>query len=205
MKLYYHPFSGNSRRVLLVGAHLDVPFERVIVDLTKGEQRGPANLARNPNGKVPTLEDGDLLLWESRAIMQYLCDVTPGQTLSPTAPRARAEVNRWLSWDNGHFAQALTLVVLENFVKPKTGRASDPAELAKGEQLFHTYATVLDGHLANKTWVANDQLSLADFSLAAGLQLAGPARIPVEPYANLGAWLRRVQELDAWKRTSAPA
>ncbi|HEY4057102.1 MAG TPA: glutathione S-transferase family protein [Kofleriaceae bacterium] len=205
MKLYFHPFSGNSRRVLLVAAHLDAPVEKVVVDLTKGEQRGPANLARNPNGKVPTLEDGEMQLWESRAIMQYLCDVTPGQTLSPTAPKERAEVNRWLSWDNGHFAQALTIIVLENFVKPRTGRETDPAEVKKGEELFHTYAKVLDGHLADTSWVANDQLSIADFSLAAGLQLAGPARIPVEPYPNLRAWLERVQALDSWKRTSAPA
>ncbi|RYE73952.1 MAG: glutathione S-transferase family protein, partial [Myxococcales bacterium] len=84
MKLFVHPLSGNSRRTLLVVEHLELPVERVVVDLPKGEQRAEAHLQRNPNGRVPVLEDGDLTLWESRAIMQYLCEVTPGQTLYPT-------------------------------------------------------------------------------------------------------------------------
>jgi glutathione S-transferase len=89
--------SGNSRRALLVATHLDVPLERVVVDLPKGEQRGAPHLRRNPNGRVPVLEDDGLVLWESRAIMQYLADKTPGQTLLPTDARGRAaNLRTWL-------------------------------------------------------------------------------------------------------------
>lgn len=201
MKLFWHPFSGNSRRVLLVATHLQIPLERVMVDLTTGEQRGAPHLARNPNGRVPVLEDGDFVLWESRAIMQYLADQTPGQTLYPTERKARADVNRWMFWCAAHMAPANTVFVLENFVKPRTGRQTDAAELARGAELVAQYATVLDAHLDGKTWVAQDQLTLADFSLAASLALAEPAQIPIAPYANLRAWLGRVQALDAWKQT----
>ncbi|MFT3772596.1 MAG: glutathione S-transferase family protein [Minicystis sp.] len=206
MKLYFHPLSGNSRRALLVAAHLDVPVERIVVDLTKGEQRGAPHLGRNPNGLVPVLEDDDFVLWESRAIMQYLAEKTPGQTLLPADARGRAEVNRWLFWCSGHMAQANTILVRENFVKARTGRGpADPVEVARGEALFAQYAAVLDTHLAGRTWVALDLLTLADFSLAASFALAGPARLPIGDYANLRAWLGRVQELDAWKRTAPPA
>lgn len=201
MKLFFHPFSGNSRRVLLVASHLHIPLERALVDLTQGEQRGEAHLARNPNGRVPVLQDGDLLLWESRAIMQYLCDLTPGQTLYPTELRARADVNRWMFWCAAHMAPAATVVVFENFVKPRTGRETDPAEVARGEALVAQSASVLDAHLAGKTWVTQDQLTLADLSLAASFALAEPARIPIAPYAHLRAWLGRVQQLDAWRET----
>jgi glutathione S-transferase len=205
MKLYFHPLSGNSRRVLLVATHLDVPLERVVVDLTKGEQRGAPHLALNPNGRVPVLDDDGFVLWESRAIMEYLADKTAGQTLLPTDARGRAEVNRWLFWCAAHMAPANTILVQENFVKGQTGRGpGDPAEVARGEALFAQGATVLDAHLAGKTWVAQDRLTLADFSLAAGFALAGPARLPIGNYPNIGAWFGRVQELDAWKRT-APA
>jgi glutathione S-transferase len=128
MKLYFHPMSGNSRRVLLVAAHLDVPLERVVVDLPKGEQRGVPHLRRNPNGRVPVLEDDGLVLWESRAIMQYLADKTPGQTLLPTDARGRADVNRWLFWCAAHMTPANAILVMENFVKGVTGRG--PAERA---------------------------------------------------------------------------
>ncbi len=206
MKLYFHPMSGNSRRVLLVAAHLDVPLERVVVDLTKGEQRGAAHLARNPNGRVPVLEDDGFVLWESRAIMQYLAEKTPGQTLLPTDARGRADVNRWLFWCAAHMAPANAILVMENFVKPLTGRGpADPVEVARGEALVAQYAPVLDAHLAGRTWVAQDRLTLADFSLAASFALAGPGRLPIGEYANLRAWLGRVQDLDAWKRTAPPA
>jgi glutathione S-transferase len=205
MKLYFHPMSGNSRRTLLVAAHLDTPLERIVVDLTKGEQRQPPHLQRNPNGRVPVLDDDGFVLWESRAIMQYLADRTPGQTLLPTEPRGRAEVNRWLFWCAAHMAPANTILVFENFVKSVTGRgAADPAEVARGLALFAQNAAILDAHLAGKTWVALDRVTLADYSLAAGFALAGPAHLPVGDYPNLRAWLGRVQELEAWKRT-APA
>ena len=202
MKLYFHPLSGNSRRVLLVATHLDVPLERIVVELPKGEQRQAPHLARNPNGRVPVLEDDGFLLWESRAIMQYLAEKTPGQTLLPADLRARADVNRWLFWCAAHMAPANTILVFENFVKAVTGRGpADPAEVARGEALVAQHALILDAHLAQRTWVAQDRLTLADFSLAASFALAGPARLPIAEYANLRAWLGRVQELDAWKRT----
>jgi len=206
MKVYFHPLSGNSRRVLLVAAHLGLPLERALVDLPKGEQRGVPHLDRNPNGRVPVLDDDGFLLWESRAIMQYLCEKTPGQTLYPTNPvdcQARADVNRWLFWCAAHMSPANTILVQENFVKPLTGRGpTDPAEVARGELLVAQYASVLDAHLAGKTWVAQDRLTIADYSVAASFALAVPARLPIAGYANVRAWLARIQELDAWKATA---
>jgi glutathione S-transferase len=203
MKLYLHPMSGNSRRVLLVATHLDIALERIVVDLKQGEQRGLPHLGRNPNGRVPVLDDDGFVLWESRAIMMYLADKTPGQTLFPTDARGRADVCRWMFWCAAHMAPANTVLVHENFVKPLTGRGPiDPAEVARGEALVAQYAPILDAHLAGKTWVVQDRLTLADFSLAASFALAGPARLPIANYAHLLAWLGRVQELDAWKRTA---
>lgn len=203
MKLYFHPLSGNSRRVLLVAAHLELALEHVVIDLARGEQREAPHRARNPNARVPVLEDDGFLLWESRAIMEYLCDRTPGQTLMPTDPRDRADVRRWLYWCAVHMAPAVTVVVFENFVKAVSGRgAPDPAEVARGEALIAQYAPVLDARVAERAWVAQDRLTLADFSLASSFALAGPARLPLEPYPHLRAWLGRVQATDAWKRTT---
>ena len=204
MKLHYHPLSGNSRRVLLVAAHLGIPLEHVVVDLVKGEQRGEAHRALNPNARVPVLEDDGFVLWESRAIMVYLTEKVAKQTLMPAEARGRAEVNRWLFWCAAHMGPANTILVQENLVKGFRGQAPDPTEVARGETLFAQYASVLDAQLAGRSWVTLDRLTLADFSIAASFALAGPARFPMANYANLRAWLQRVQELDAWKRTAPP-
>ena len=203
MKLYFHPMSGSSRRVLLVAAHLDISLERIVVDLPGGEHRAAPHLARNPNARVPVLEDQGFVLWESRAIMQYLAEKTPGQTVYPTDARGRADVNRWLFWCAAHMALANTILVLENFVKPLSGRGpADPSEVARGEALFAQHAPVLDAQLAGQAWIAQGRLTLADFSIAASFALAGPARIPIAGYPNIQAWLARVQETEAWKRTA---
>ena len=204
MKLYFHPMSGNSRRVLLTAEHLQVPLERVVIDLPKGEQKGAPHLARNPNARVPVLEDGDFVLWESRAIMQYLCDKTPGQTLMPTEARAKADVNRWLSWCAMDMSPANALLVVEHVVKPLTGRATDPAEVERGLGLWNRAAAVLNAHLSGKTWISGERLSLADYSLAAGFALAPMAKMPLGDYPHIRSWFARVQELDAWKRTAPP-
>ena len=204
MKLYFHPLSGNSRRVLLVATHLDIVLERVVVDLSTGEQRGPSHVGRNPNGRVPVLDDDGFVLWESRAIMQYLADKTPGQALYPTELRARADVNRWMFWCANHMQPAAGVLMQENFVKPLMKRPTDPVELARGEALFAQNAPILDAHLAGKTWVSQDRVTLADYSLASSFALAGLARMPIADYANIRAWFGRVQELDAWQRTTPP-
>ncbi|MEJ7598870.1 MAG: glutathione S-transferase family protein [Kofleriaceae bacterium] len=205
MKLYFHPMSGNSRRVLLVAAHLEIPLERIVVDLAAGEQRGAPHVQRNPNARVPVLDDNGFLLWESRAIMLYLAEQTPGQMLLPTDPHGRADVQRWLFWCAVHMAPANTVLVYERVVKAIAGRGeTDPVEVARGEALVAQAAPILDAHLAGKTWVSQDRVTLADYSLAASFALAGPARLPIQDYAHLRAWLGRVQELPAWQQTQPP-
>jgi len=203
MRLHHHPFSSNARRAVMTALHLGAKVDLVPVDLAKGEQRRPEFLALNPNAKVPVLEDDGLVLTESHAIMQYLAEKTPGQTLYPTELRARADVNRWLFWNAHHFAPAVSIFGWQNLVKKTLGLGDpDPVELARGERELATFAGVLDAHLAKREWIAGSALSLADLAIATPLMITVPARLPVAQYANVRAWFARVQELDAWKKTS---
>src|SRR5207302_4257196 len=107
-----------------------------LVDLGKGEQKKPEFLRLNPNGKVPVLEDGDLALWESNRIAEYLCDTMSKQTLLPQDLKARADVLKWTHWTSAHFAPAVGVLGYENFVKKfVTGQDADPREVARGEKL----------------------------------------------------------------------
>jgi glutathione S-transferase len=203
MRLHHHPFSANARRALMTALHLGTPVELVSVDLAKGEQRGPKFLGLNPFGRVPVLEDGEFVLTESHAIMQYLADKTPGQTLYPTDLRARGDVTRWMFWNAHHFAPAVSIFGWQRMVKKMLGQGEpDPNEIARGERELGMHAAVLDKHLMNREWVSGDKLSLADLAIATPLMITVPAALPVTQFANLQAWFARVQQLDAWKKTS---
>lgn len=202
MRLYYHPQSTCSRRALLAAAHLDAPVELVMVDLFRSEHRTPEFLRLNPNHRVPVLEDGGFVLWESHAIMQYLADKTPRQTVYPTEARERADVNRWLFWCAAHLMPAISILNWENNIKGLLGLGPpDPAEVNRGEEQMREFGGVLDANLAQREWICGDALTLADLAIAAPLADIARARIPVDGYANLQRWFTGVRALDAWKST----
>ena len=200
MRLYYNPFSPNARRALMTAIHLNVPVERILVDLRKGEQKKPEYLKLNPNGKVPTLEDDGYVVWESRAIMQYLADKTPGQTLFPQELRARYDVIHWMFWDAVHFTPAFQVLAFEYVVKALLGGgAPDPKEVERGEKLLAPLMPVLDGQLATRKFVCGDTLTLADLSIAAPLNLAERAKVALP--THVAAWYARVSALPAYQQT----
>lgn len=182
---------------------LNVELDLVVVDLSTGEHRTPDYLHLNPNGKVPFLDDAGFHLWESHAIMQYLADKTPGQILYPEDIQARADVNRWLFWSAYHFTPAVGFISRERVSKRMVGGsgAPDPLEIERGETLLKAAASVLDAHLAQRQWIAQDKLTLADLAIASPLMHTAAAQLPVMGYENMQAWFARVQALDAWKRS----
>ena len=202
MRLHFSPYSSNSRRAVMTAIALGRDLELVPVDLAKREQRQPTFLQLNPCGRVPVLEDGDFVLTESHAIMQYLADSTPEQTLYPTGLRSRADVNRWLFWSAHHFQPSVSVLNWEHAVKPMIGAGPpDANEVARGERLVIENARVLDQQLAGKSWVTQERLTLADLALAAPLQSMTTAKLPLADFRHIQAWFARVQELDAWKRS----
>lgn len=202
MRLFHSPLSSNARRAVMTAFTLGIDVELVPVDLGRAEHREPAFLVKNPNGKVPVLEDDGFVLTESHAIMLYLADKTPGQTLLPTDARGRADVTRWLFWCAYHFTPAVAVLNWEHMVKGLIGLgAPDPKEVARGERLVGECARVLDAHLARNTWVAQDRLTLADIALATPLMSTKIARLPLDDFRAIGSWFERVKELPAWQAT----
>ncbi len=201
MQLFQNPYSSNSRRVLLTAEHLCVPLDLIAVDLGSAVDR--KLLAEiNPNGKLPVLEDGDYRLWESCAIMQYLADITPEQTLYPLAARERADVNRWMFWSCQHLSPAVGVLTWERLWKGMVGQgAADPQQEARGEAELIQFGQILDEHLAQRTWLCGEALTLADFAAAAPLMYLDRAALPLRQFPNLMAWFDRIQALEAWKST----
>lgn len=204
MKLYVFPPSPRAIKVLAVAHHLGLPFEPVFVDLTKGDQKTPDFLRLNPNGRMPVLQDGDFVLWESNAIIQYLADKKPGELMA-TDIQGRALVAQWLAWDIFDWDSACAILLFENLVKKLlTGAAADPVRVKEGEEKFVKAATILDAQLAGRSFVLGDALSVVDFALAAPLHYAQACKLPLGPFENIKRWYGGVETIDAWKKALPP-
>jgi glutathione S-transferase len=205
MKLYLHPNAPNCMKVVMTAAQLDISLDSEFVDLFQGAQRAPAFLAINPNGVVPALRDGDFVLWESNAIMQYVAATKPGNTLWPMDERRRADISRWQCWELAHWSPAVSTYLRENMFKALKGQGDpDPEALRKADEKYHPLASLLNRHLAPRSFLAGEDLTLADISVAAFLMYARPARVPLDDYRFIRSWMGRMEALPSWQVAQPP-
>ena len=204
MKLYHNPLSPNVRRVRLTAAVLGLQLDEHVVDFAKGEHKSPAYLAINPNGAVPTLVDGDFVLTESRAIMQYLASTKPESGLLPRDEKLRADVTRWQFWDASHFSPVLATVASEKLLKSAFGMGEpDLAKIDEGMKNFRRWAAVLNARLEGRTYVVGDALTVADLTLASSMMNAQRCEMPVAEFPHVEAWFARISALDGWAKSAA--
>ena len=149
MRLYLFPPSSRVLGIVALKYHLALDCEFKPIDLGRGDQFVPEYLALNPNKKMPTLTDGEFVLWESNAILFYMASKRPESGLWPSDLRGQADVLRWLAWESAHWdAESCGMVAFEKGSKAVLGLGEpDPAFIARGEQNFVRFAAVLDRHL----------------------------------------------------------
>lgn len=206
MKLYCFPLSPNTRKVLAVVHALALDVELVVVDLLKGEQMNVDFIRLNPNHKTPTLQDGDFVLWESNAIMQYLASQKPRNTLWPADPKAQADISRWQCWQLAHWGAACETLIFERMLKALLNLGEpDTAEIKKGEERFNAHAAVLNGHLKGREWLVGNQMTLADLSVGSYLMYAEAAQFPWTPYDEIRRWYNALEQVEAWRASAPPA
>ena len=205
MKLYQFSLSPNCQKVVALAHEVGVALDTVDVNLFKGEARAPALLAKNPNGRVPVLEDGDFVLWESNSMLGYVAAKADRTDLAPNTPRERADVDRWLAWHIAHFGPAVGKVAFERVVKKIGGLgAPDEAIVEKGSAEFSALAKVLDRSLAGREYLCG-RLTIADFCLAPYAALTESCGLDLRAYPQAYAWLERMLARDSIRKTLAAA
>jgi glutathione S-transferase len=204
MKLYHNPLSPNVRRVRLTAAVLGLELEEKKLDFAKGEHKNPEYLALNPNGAVPTLVDGDFVLTESRAIMQYLASKKPESGLLPRDEAARADVTRWQFWDAAHFSPQMGSLAFEKMLKGMMGLGEpDNAKINDALSNFRRFGAVLDKRLNGKQYLVGNALTLADLTVASSLMYAKQTEAPLAEFPHLQSWFSRISDLDGWKKSGS--
>lgn len=197
MQLYYSDVL-SPRKACAVARYLDSPVEYIHLDMGNGEHKTPDYLKLNPNGKVPTLVDGEYSLWEADAIMCHLA-ARADSDLWPQDGR-QIEVLRWLSWGTQHFNQTAGMLYFEHVIKPRFAIGLPDADaVAQAQKQFRTFAAVLEAHLATRQWLVGDTLTVADFSVAVTLPYADKAHIPLHEFPAIERWHQRLNALEAWR------
>ena len=188
IRLHTLDISGHCHRVELFMSMLQLPYELVQVDMMQGAHKKPEFLALNPFGQVPVIEDGDVTLADSNAILVYLeAKYAPGQWL-PRDPVGAARVQRWLSAAAGLLAfgpaMARALLIFK--------RPDDPAPaIARAIRLLD----VMEVELASAAFLVGGTPTLADIALYSYVARAPEGNISLEPYPNVRAWLARIEAL----------
>jgi glutathione S-transferase len=188
IKLYNFPRSGHAHRVELMLSLLKLPTELIFVDLAKGEHKQPAFLALNAFGQLPVIDDQGVVLADSNAILVYLAQKYGNGRWLPADPAGAAKVQRWLSVAAGPIAfgpaRARLITVF-----------GAPYNAAEVIAYAHTVLKVIDHELADTPYLAGTDPTIADVAAYSYIAHAPEGNVSLDEYANIRAWLTRIEAL----------
>lgn len=190
IKLYDAEVSGNAYKIRLFLSLLDVAHESVPVNLAAQESRTAAFLKLNPRGQIPVMVDGDVVLWDSQAILVYLARRYAEPWL-PQSPREMGEVMQWMAFAENE--------VLFGLARARAARLfGRPWNLDECQAYGRAGLGVLERHLSSHDWLATGRPTIADIACYPYVALAPEGEIPLDEYANVRAWIGRIQALDRY-------
>jgi glutathione S-transferase len=188
IKFYRFPLSGHSHKAELFLSLLGLPVEPIDVDLAGGEQKTPAYLAMNCFGQVPVIQDGDVTVSDSNAILVYLASRYGSETWLPRDPAGAAQVQRWLSVAAGQVAYGPCAARLVTVFKA----AFNPQEvIARAHALF----VIMEKELAARPFLVGEHATLADVANYSYIAHAPEGNVSLDAYPSIRAWLARIEAL----------
>jgi glutathione S-transferase len=202
MKIFGNPGSTCTRKVLMTARETGTPFELEVIDFGKREHKQPAHLARQPFGQVPAIDDDGFVLYEARAIARYI-DAKVGGPLSPRDLRQRARMEQWISVETENFTPHAMKFIYQSVFK----REQTPETLKTAAAGLDLALEVLDKALAGGTYLAGNQLTIADICFLPYLEYLSltEAASKVSAHPRVEAWATGLRQRPTWQTIIAPA
>ena len=202
MRLHYFDGSTTCRPVVMFAQEAGIPLDLVPVDLFAGEQARPAYLAKNPNGKVPLLEDGSFVLTESSAILKYLAEMS-GSGAYPADPQARARVNAQMDWFNTGFYRAYGYGVVYPVVMPHLAHpapAVQEAVTAAARHEAQSLLRILNDHMLSDAGplLGGTRPNLADFLGVAFATIGEMIGEDFSAHRRVVRWIAAMKARPSW-------
>jgi glutathione S-transferase len=197
LKIWGRTTSSNVQKVLWCCAEIEIPYERVDWGGPFGGNDDPEYRRMNPNGRVPTVEDDGLVIWESNTICRYLCATRGGERLYPKDPRARTHVERWMDWQLATPGGPMGTLLQQLYrAKPE---ARDPKTIEAARQQALAAWKIADGALEGRPYLAGSELTLAEITLGTLVYRWHVFPIERPELKNLRAWYERMRERPAFR------
>lgn len=192
--------SANVQKVLWCCDELVLPYDRIDAGLQFGRTHDADYLALNPNARVPTLVDGDFVLWESNSILRYLVmQYGASSQLYPADPKVRASIDRWLDWSLSTLAPTERPLFMALVRTPPEKR--DAAAIEADRQAAAALWTIVDRHLQGRFFLENDKFTLADIVIGAfARRWFGLEGIERPSLPNLERWYSRLATRQGFKK-----
>lgn len=206
MKLYGFPFSTCTRKVLTTLAEKGQEAQFVLVDMSKGEHKQPAHVARQPFGKVPALEHDGHTMFESRAIARYVDEALPGPKLVPADAKARAAMEQWISVEQSYFSPVVGAIMVERILKP-AGKGDEAVVQASLEKLGPVL-DVMDRRLGEADFFAGPAFTLADVFFLPHVEVLAMAQVLdglTASRPHFAAWWKRASGRPSWTKAKGGA
>jgi glutathione S-transferase len=198
LKIWGRINSVNVQKVVWTAEELGVAYQRVDAGMKFGIVDEPEYRGMNPNGRIPTIEDDGLVLWESNAIVRYLAAKYGEGQLWPVKPEARADADRWMDWCVTTIAPVITPLFQGLIRTPPEQRNTKGIDEARNK--MEELAAILDAQLAPKPFIAGDTLTMGDIPI--GCFMHRWYALPMErpSLVNLAAWYQRLGERPAYRK-----
>ncbi|MEZ4741195.1 MAG: glutathione S-transferase family protein [Bdellovibrionota bacterium] len=196
IKIYGSPQSSAGRCFLTL-EEVGVKYQRQSLDFRKKEHKSPEYLKLNPNGKVPTIVDGELVLWESMAINYYLCEKYKPELLGK-GPEVKAGLMQWSYWGLAELQPPLVDMLIEKFFVPPDRK--NPAVNDKCIDKLMPLFAVLNTHLESREYLVDNMFSLAELNVVPTVDIATAVGIDLGDYPHVQAWLTRCHGRDSYQR-----
>ncbi len=197
LKVMGRKTSINVQKVMWLTAELGLEVERVDIGGKFGGNDTPEYLAKNPNGLVPTLEDGDFVLWESQAICRYLCEKYGTPPWAPEDTEGRALAGQWMDWYITKMHAPMTIIFWALIRTAPEDRDMDAVNKAV-EQAAELW-TLLDAQLANSDFITGAEPTIADIPAGCSVNRWYTMAIDRPKLANLEAWHGRLKDRAAYQ------
>ena len=201
LRLYYAPQTraGRARWML---EEVEVPYELIRLDLTAREQKNPEYLKLNPNGSVPTLADGDLVIYESAAICQYLADKFPEKRLAPpVGTPARGLYYQWIHYAMSGLEPPILAIFLHTAFRPEAERIPKLVDEAR-PQLAKVLG-VVEQALAGRPFLLGSEFTAADVMVGSTIGWAAMMGLLGDTAPGVAAYANRLRERPAFQRASS--
>lgn len=192
MKLYMSERSGNAYKPRVLLEMLKVPYEKVMVDSGKKENRTEAFLRVNPRGEIPAIEDGGKCFWDSTACLVYIARKHGGDQWLPGDPAGMAEVMQWMALAQNEIRYGLQIARGNARGSRKWGNLDELQEHGRAG------LQVLEARLKAHSWLALGRPTIADIACYPYVHTAPEAGIPLDDYPAVMAWIKRLEMLPGW-------